>query len=380
MYIIHIISLKVISSSMLNTTPQSVLDALQKLEPTDQEIVQAYINELQSEIKSLKGDDGGSNDKDLPVDENEASTSSEPPFPPLYESGEDFEKAGDLKQEAAELFSNGDYEAALEKYTAAVLAAPPSALLYANRANALLKLGRPLAAQRDCDCALAENPDSAKALRIRGKARKELGQWEAALKDLAASQQIDFDEGTVEDLKFLSEKHIEAELAGAEARNKEKEKLRKRAEEIRKAQEEAKKSRGLHEDDAMPDLDETSGGMPGGMPGMGMPPGMEGMMGAMMSDPELMADMQNPKVQAAFQELMSGPGGPMGILSNPAKLTEMMSDPEVGPVLQRLMSKMMPGAAMPDMNATSHSDNDDIPNLDDLDGGIDIGDLPDVSK
>lgn len=39
--------------------------------------------------------------------------------------------------------------------------------------------------------------------------------------------------------------------------------------------------------------------------------------------------MQNPKVMKAFQDLMSGPGGPMGAMSNPAKLQEMMADPEV---------------------------------------------------
>lgn len=47
------------------------------------------------------------------------------------------------------------------------------------------------------------------------------------------------------------------------------------------------------------------------------------------SDPEIAAGMQNPKVMKAFQDLMSGPGGPMGLMSNPAKLQEMMSDPEV---------------------------------------------------
>lgn len=39
--------------------------------------------------------------------------------------------------------------------------------------------------------------------------------------------------------------------------------------------------------------------------------------------------MQNPKVMQAFQDLMSGPGGPMGLMSNPAKLQEIMADPEV---------------------------------------------------
>jgi suppressor of tumorigenicity protein 13 len=321
----------------------------------------------------------------MDVEEDE---SSEPQFPPVYESGEDFDKAGDLKMDAADLVSNGNYDAALEKYTAAVLAAPPSALLYANRANVLLKLGRPKAAERDCDFALKENPDSAKALRIRGKARKELGKWEDALKDLSASQQIDFDEGAVDDLKFLTEKHHESEKAAGEARSKEKERLKKRAEEIRKAQEEAKKAQQAMNDDDIPDIgggDGAQRGMPGGMPGSmpgGMPAGMEGMMGAMMSDPELMAEMQNPKVQAAFQELMSGPGGPMGLLANPAKLQQMMSDPEVGPVLQKLMGKMgggMFGGMNPGGAAANSGSDEDIPNLDDL-GDIDIGDLPDVSK
>lgn len=374
------------------STPQAVKDVLNKLDPADQDVVLAYIDELQSELKAFQGSSTTTTEKDIPMDAaDDEATNGEPPFPPLYQSGEDFDKAGDLKQEAAELVSNGDYEAALEKYTEAILAAPPSALLYANRATALLKLGRPKAAERDCDCALNENPDSAKALRVRGKARKELGKWEEALKDLSASQQIDFDEGTVEVLKFLSEKRIEAELAEAEVRNKEKDRLRKRAEEIKKAQEDAKKNnRGFgdyddddDDDDEMPDL-EATGGMPaGGMPGgMGGMPGMEGMMGALMSDPELMAEMQNPKVQQAFQELMSGPGGPMGLLTNPAKLQELMADPEVGPVIQKLMSKLgggfMPGAgAAGGMPTTTEGGNDDdIPNLDDLNDGDGI----DISK
>jgi hypothetical protein len=66
---------------------------------------------------------------------------------------------------------------------------------------------------------------------------------------------------------------------------------------------------------------------------------MSGLMG-MMADPEMREAMANPKVQKALQEVMSGPGGPAGLMSNPAKLQELMSDPEVGPVIQKLMSKM----------------------------------------
>ena len=89
----------------------------------------------------------------------------EPPFPPMYESGDDFDKAGDLKMEASDLKSAGDFEGALAKYNEAVQCAEPSALLYANRADCLVKLDRPLAAVNDCDAALKMNPDSAKVRR-----------------------------------------------------------------------------------------------------------------------------------------------------------------------------------------------------------------------
>jgi suppressor of tumorigenicity protein 13 len=318
----------------------------------------------------------------------EEDTSGEPAFPPLYESGEDFDKAGDLKQEAADLSSSGNWEGALEKYTAAVLAAPPSALLYANRANTLLKLGRPRAAERDCNEALKENPDSAKALRIRGKARKALGNWEDALHDLSASQQIDFDDGTVDDLKELTQMRIEHEIADASERNLQEERLRKKATDIKKAQEDAKREAAEEARRSGPGgMPGGFGGMPGGMAGMpgmgGMPGGMEGMeglMGAFMNDPEFLAAMEKPKVKSAFQDLMSGPGGPMGLMANPAKLQEMMADPDVGPVLQKLMSKIMGGAGgMPGGGGTSHNDDDDgIPDLDDMGGDVDLDDLPDL--
>lgn len=118
---------------------------------------------------------------------------------------------------------------------------------------------------------------------MRGKARKDLGKYELALKDLSASQTIDFDEGTVQDLKFLAEKHLEMEKATALERVKEEEKLRKRAGGIKKTQEEAKREAA-----------KASRGGGGGMGGMGGMPGMPGGggMADMMNDPELIAAMQ----------------------------------------------------------------------------------------
>jgi tetratricopeptide (TPR) repeat protein len=55
---------------------------------------------------------------------------------------------------------------------------------------------------------------SAKALRTRGKAYKELEDYEKARKDLSAAQTIDYDDSAAEALKFVAEKmkEIEAEI------------------------------------------------------------------------------------------------------------------------------------------------------------------------
>eukprot|EP00545_Synedropsis_sp_CCMP1620_P011918 CAMPEP_0119004886 /NCGR_PEP_ID=MMETSP1176-20130426/1409_1 /TAXON_ID=265551 /ORGANISM="Synedropsis recta cf, Strain CCMP1620" /LENGTH=354 /DNA_ID=CAMNT_0006956643 /DNA_START=85 /DNA_END=1149 /DNA_ORIENTATION=+ len=353
---------------MTSKTPSNVLDAITKLDASEQAVVKDYINQLETSIAELKGEDA-------PADEEMSVDTSN--FPPLYDpasGNDDTDKAMEFKQEAADFKSAGKWEEALEKYTAAILAAPPSALLYANRANALLQLEQHAAAERDCNEALSKNPDSAKAMRMRGKSRKALGQWEEALKDLSLAQQIDFDEGTVADLKECTEKHVEGEKLRASVKVEKEEKMKKRASEIRQAQEEAKAARSS----ASP-----SGGMPGGMGGMGggMPGGMPGMppgmMEALASDPELAQAMQNPKVIAAFSQLMNGPGGAAGLMSNPGKLQELMSDPEIGPVMQKLM-KLFGGAAMGGgmggMGGMAPPGGDD----DDLDELPDMDEMPDL--
>ena len=105
---------------------------------------------------------------------------------------------------------------------------------------------------------------------------------------------------------------------------------------------------------------------------------MNGIMQLLMSDPELAAGMQNPKVMAAFSSLLNEPGGIGGLMANPAKLQELMGDPEVGPFLQKLMAKLGPamgggfpggGAGMPNMGGGGGAPaNDDI----------DLSDLPDL--
>jgi len=415
---------------MSKTTPPPVAEAIKKLESADQAVVQTYIENLEAEIKQLKGDDKTTpqdqsqsqpcdNQDDVKakaVVDNEKPTKEEATaeaaveekeeeeaYPPMYQSGDDMDQAGTYKMEASDLKSAGNYAAAMDKYTLAIQAASPSALLLANRADALLRLGRSGAAVRDCSCALEKNPDSAKALRIRGRAYKELGEYEKSRKDLSSSQGIDYDDDAAEDLKFVTEKVKGIDKEKVQKKLEEEKKLKKRAEEIRKAQEEARREaeeeeRKDAEEEAemgdippmggmpggMGDMPGGMGGMPGGMGGMpggmgGMPGGaggpggmggMGGFMSALLSDPELAAGMQNPKVMAAFSGLMAGPGGAAGLMSNPAKMQELMGDPEVGPFIQKLMKKLGPmmGGAMPGApgGMGGAGEDDDLPDLDDV--------------
>jgi suppressor of tumorigenicity protein 13 len=376
-------------------TPQEVVDVINKLESDDQAILTSYIDELKSKISN----DGTEGEPDIFVPIVPAADESET-LPPMYESGDDMDKATTYKMEAADLKSSGDYQGALEKYNLAITSAPPSAMLLANRGDILVRLGQDEAAVRDCDAALEKNPDSAKALRTRGKAYKSLEEYAKARKDLSASQMIDYDDGAAEALKFVTKKMQEIEGEEVKKKVAEEDRLRKKAEDIKKAQEEARREAeeeaaretgmpdmggmggmpgmggmggmpGMGGMGGMPDMG-GMGGMPGmggmgGMPGMGGMGGMGGLMSALLSDPELAAGMQNPKVMAALSN-------PSELMGNPAKLQELMADPEVGPIFQKLMTKlgpMMGGmGGMPGMGgmggAAGGSGDDDIPDMDDL--------------
>ena len=258
---------------------------------------------------------------------------------------------------AAEAPDDADWSIASTKKSAAQAAAPAEALdLYtealqaeaataclsattlAKRAEVLLKLERPAAAINDCDAALKLNPDSCRALKTRGKVRAALGEFVEANLDLSKAQSIDFDP----DLASLCAE-VKAKAAETSAKQREKERA---AELEKKKKAAAERHRRAQEAQARSAPPPPSGGMPGmggGMPA-GVPPGMAGMAQGMMNDPDVMAAMSNPKVMAAFQEMMAG-GAP-----NPAKMMQYMQDPDVGPVLQKMMGKFGGGmGGMPGM-------------------------------
>jgi suppressor of tumorigenicity protein 13 len=287
-------------------------------------------------------------------------------FPPLYNTDgsggeDDIDMAATLKSLASEYKQNGKYQEALEHYTQAIVKAEPSALIYANRADCLLHLDRPRAAIRDCDEALKLNPDSAKALRIRGRARKVIGDWKGARKDLSESQTIDFDDDAVEDLKFVTEKAKEVELQEAKKRSEDTEQLLKNRSKrsphgptvtnMESDQPEQQQKHYASSSSSSSSPSHTSSAARSGGPDTfpaGVPPGMSGILGSLMSDPELAAGMKNPKILSAFTDLMQSPGGAASLMSNPAKLQKLMSDPDVGPFMQKLASKFGPmlGASM----------------------------------
>jgi len=138
-------------------------------------------------------------------------------------SDADYEKVAELKSAAAEAASNGDHAKAIETLTA-VLQLTPSPLLYAKRADSFLKMKRPNAAVRDCNKALESNPDSAKALKVRGSAYRYLGEYEKAQKDLATAQRIDYDDAVDGIQKFVNKRCVErqARLAKKAAKKAEK--------------------------------------------------------------------------------------------------------------------------------------------------------------
>lgn len=341
-------------------------------------------------------DEASLNDSEVIAPETEAP----PALAPAGEkelTDEEQTKLGKLKEEAAAACESGDYDSALTKYTDALLLGNPTALLYTRRADVLLKLKRLVACIRDCDEALKLNPDNARAYKTRGKANRFLGKWREAHHDIDVGQKLDYDDGLWDMQKFVDEKYkiieehdrrVERKREEQQRKAREKEAKRRR-DAARKAYEEQKKREasgggfpGGFPGGAMPGGFPGAGaggfnfpgGMPGGFPGgvfnpgtgaagadggccggdsCGMPraagspgaggfgsmPGGAGGLGNLLgafNDPNMKKIFENPKMMAAFQDIMS----------NPSSISKYANDPEVMAALGSLTSKFG-GGAMP---------------------------------
>ena len=296
------------------------------------------VKEWGGSVPEAASDPSGPADPEVVAPETDAPVAMGPKVTPEL-SEQEMDEVMATKQKAADAFADGKFQDAIAAYTE-VIVKMPSALVYAKRAEAFVQLRKCVAAIRDCDAALALNPDSAKALKTRGAANRFLGNWEAAQMDLAKGQAIDFDERSAEIQKIVSERYkaIHAARLKKEAakRDAEKAERERRAEAARKAREEATAAASATGGGGFP------GGFPGGVPGMGGMPGGGGtgmpnippeLLSKLMSDPELMAAMQNPKVMAALKECMG----------NPAAFAKYQSDPEIQSLVTKL-SGLMGGA------------------------------------
>lgn len=153
----------------------------------------------------------------------------EPPFPAmsppdveeLTEAQED--KRNALNQEGVDLLEDGKEDLALEKFTEAISLGMATAMLYSRRAQVLFKMGRPRACVNDCNAALAVNPDSAKAYKMRARAYKKLEMWEEAHSDFQIGLKIDYDEQTYDDSLDVAAKTKEIQDAKVKQRVKEEE-------------------------------------------------------------------------------------------------------------------------------------------------------------
>ncbi|KFB36979.1 AGAP009119-PA-like protein [Anopheles sinensis] len=252
----------------------------------------------------LELDNEGCVEPDTEPDQPMGDASKEP-------SEEEFDQANDLRSQAAAAYSEQKYDEAVKLFTEAIQLNPKSALYYAKRGQAYLKLQKPNACIRDCNRALEINPDSATAYKFRGRANRLLGHWEEAAKDLRQACKLDFDEEADEWLKEVTPnaKKIEQHKQKQERRKQERE-FRERQERVRKAQEANRKA-----------AEEGPAGGAGGMPDFG---------GA---GADLFNAFRDPEVSAAMSD----------IFSNPANISKYQNNPKIMNILMKFYSQAEKG-------------------------------------
>ncbi|XP_048870509.1 hsc70-interacting protein-like [Brienomyrus brachyistius] len=234
------------------------------------------------------------------------------------------DQANEKKMEAITALGEGELDKALGLFTEAIKLNPRLAILYAKRASVYIQMQKPNAAVRDCDRAIAINPDSAQPYKWRGKAHRLLGHWEEAAKDLAMACKLDYDEEASALLKEVQPKANKiVEHRRKYERKREEREIQQRKEKVKKAREEHE--RAQREEEARQQSSGADGGFPGGAGGF---PGMAGM-GDLFSDPEVLTAMKDPEVMAAFQD----------VAQNPANMAKYQNNPKVMALITKLSAK-----------------------------------------
>lgn len=255
------------------------------------------------------------------------------------------DQANSKKVEAITALNDGELNTAVDLFTEAIKLNPRQAAFYAKRAQAYISMKKLKAAIHDCDKATDLNPNSALGFKLRGKARKMLGQWEESYKDLGKACQIDFDDDANEMMKQVKPNALKIQEHNRKYQRKREEKeLRDRKERVRKAKEAQEKARQESTSSG-----EGPGGFPGGMPG-GFPGGMPGGFAGgfpgcpgggsgggagmpdltqLLSDPDILQAFQDPEIAAAFSD----------VSHNPANISKYQDNPRVQKVIEKITKK-----------------------------------------
>lgn len=225
------------------------------------------------------------------------------------------DEANKKKNEAQQLEREGKFEEALEKYNEAINLFPLSGIFFASRADCYLKMKKPNAAIKDCDKSIEINSDNAKAYKIRGIAKRHLGRYEEAAKDLVTGTRIDYDEKSQTILKFVQEKARKKKEREQKRQAKEQEKRKKQQQQQQKQQQ----SKGGSS--SQPNFGGFGGG---GFPGAGFGgiPGMDKI------DPEVMAALGDQEIMRKLTE----------ILQDPSKIAQYQNDAKLMSVLSKLQN------------------------------------------
>ena len=98
-----------------------------------------------------------------------------------------------LKEEGNAAFKAGQYELAVEKYSAALGEDPKGYAIYSNRSAAYLKLGKAAAALKDAEACITWKGDFARGWLRKGQAHEALSQWRDAVEAYRSGLDIDPD-------------------------------------------------------------------------------------------------------------------------------------------------------------------------------------------
>ena len=106
----------------------------------------------------------------------------------------DVKKVMNLKEKGNKAFGQRKYQEAIDLYTLAIRINDTNPVLFTNRAQALMKVGKPMDASQDCRQALKLKPDFVKAFIHLAKALKELGEVQEAIDTLERAEDLANDE------------------------------------------------------------------------------------------------------------------------------------------------------------------------------------------